>query len=519
MIEPWIQDLLVSTGYTLARMIAAYILSLIVAIVIGITMALNRKAEIVLHPVVDVLQSIPILGFFPAALLILIKILPPGVGAEAASIFLISTSMVWNMIYGVYTSIKSLDPGIGDIARVYRLGFLARLATIYLPASKNAVATNSIISWAGGWFFVTAAEIISLGNEEYRLKGLGSYIVEASVEGNQPALYTGLGMLITMIMIAYLFVWNPMVGLKGEAYSITLPSIRILYRLFSGRITSMARRFSTSIYRIDASVLSIIETRRYVYLSTIVVLTTMIIILLVLGSLPYIQKSPGQAATTALLYIAGHSFDAISGIAVSSVRVAAVLLLGLLIGISIAYLYILNQRSVYFLLIAGEILSSIPATVWWPLLADAVKSGLNPNMVSIIIMLQGSFWYLFFNLFFYGVPSFRKQLIELAEVYNIRGGLYMSKIFLPALYPSITAGLISASGGAWNSVIIAEYIDLGDLKVDLGGIGSLISRSAVEGDTFTLITYALYMALFVVIVNRTLWDRLLFRKIQRRYFL
>ena len=509
-------------SYTLARMIAAYMVSLILAIVIGIVMAVNRKAEAILHPLIDVLQSIPILGFFPAALLILIRILPPGVGAEAASIFLIVTSMLWNMIYGVYTSIKSLDPGIIDVTKIYRVGFLARLVAIYLPASRNAIATNSLISWAGGWFFVTAAEIISLGSEDYRLRGLGSYIVEASVRGDQVALYAGIGVLVSIIMATYLLIWNPMISLRGEAYSITLPSIKILYRLLSPRISALSGRFSTGIYRVDAALSPALEARRYVYLSIILLLSTLITVFLALGSMPGTStgKTHGPESLHQLVMnMAVHSSEAIYALAISLIRVAAVLMLGLLISLSIAYLYIINQRSVYFLLFVGEILSSMPATVWWPLLAGAVIGGLNPNIISIIIILQGSFWYIFFNLFFYGVPSFRRQLVELAEIYNIRGGLYISKIFLPALFPSIAAGLISASGGAWNSVIVAEYIDLGTINVDLGGIGSLISRSAAEGDIVSLTTYVLYLTLFIVIANKTLWDRLLFRRIKRRYVL
>jgi len=285
MLEPWIYELFVSTSYTLARMVAAYLLSLLIAILIGITMAVNRKAEVILNPLIDVLQSIPILGFFPAALLILIRILPSGVGAEVASVFLIVTSMVWNMIYGVYTSIKSLDRGIMDVAKIYKMGVLAKLVTIYLPASKNAIATNSLISWAGGWFFVTAAEIISLGSEEYRLRGLGSYIVEASARGDQAALYAGVGILILMIMITYLLIWNPMISLRGEAYTITQPSIKILYRLLSPRFSALSVRLSTGIYRIDAALSPTHRARRYISLSAIIAIFASIIMLLTLGSL------------------------------------------------------------------------------------------------------------------------------------------------------------------------------------------------------------------------------------------
>jgi NitT/TauT family transport system permease protein len=160
-------ELLASTGLSLARIVASYIISFVVAVFTGVAMAKNKYVEAVMLPLLDVLQSIPILGFLPAALVVFVRVLGPVVGAELSAVFLLFTSLVWNMIFGVYTSVESLESSVDDLARVYRLPLLHRYMYIYLPASRGSLIANSIVSWAGGWFFLTSAEVLSIGKTEY----------------------------------------------------------------------------------------------------------------------------------------------------------------------------------------------------------------------------------------------------------------------------------------------------------------------------------------------------------------
>jgi NitT/TauT family transport system permease protein len=204
-----ILELILSTLLSLGRMFTAYVLSLIIAVVTGVAMAKNKYIESILLPILDILQSIPILGFFPAVLAIFITVLGPVTGGEISSIFLIVTSQVWNMIFGVYSSIKSLDPSIDQLISVYKLPLIYRLLYIYIPASRSSLAANSIISWAGGWFFLTSAEVISMGRIEYRLKGLGSFIISAFENRDTVAYTIGLLTLFTIILVSYLIIWNP----------------------------------------------------------------------------------------------------------------------------------------------------------------------------------------------------------------------------------------------------------------------------------------------------------------------
>jgi len=501
-------------------MILSYLLSLAIALIVGIAMATNKRIDSIVNPLIDILQSIPILGFFPAAILIFINLFPGRLGVELASILLISTSMVWNMIYGVHSAIKSIDPSVIEMLKTYRVGALTKLVLIYIPATRKAIATNSAISWAGGWFFITAAEVISLGSSEYRLKGLGSYIVEASVRGDQLSLYMGLAVLIAIIIASYILIWNNAISIKGEVYSVSQPSIGILYRFFTRIAGSFRNKLLDAAVMTDHIITSLGLSIKVLYIPYMIIFAagaSTVIMFLLYGSFEVIAEIHGKLGMLARHIVVSMPI-AVYALLLSLSRVLAVLALGVAIGVSTAYLYITYRRSTYILIFIGEVLSSLPATIWWPILAGAIRSGFSPTIVSLIILFQGSFWYIFFNIIFYGIPSFRRSLLEVSEIYGIKGRLYIEKIFIPSLFPSIAAGLISASGGAWNATIVAEYIDLGDLKIDLGGIGSLISRSAEEGDVLSLLTYITCMAATVVAFNKLIWNKILFQKLGKRYY-
>lgn len=507
-LEGWILNMLEGLGLTLARMAAAYMLSLTTALALGILMGTSRKAEAVLNPVIDVLQSIPILGFFPAALLILVRLLPGEAGAELASVFLIFTSMVWNMIYGVYSSVKAIDPGVADMTRIYRIPALLKILKIYVPAAREALAANSAISWAGGWFFITSAEIISTGSEEIRLRGIGSFILEASSRGDAWAVGAGAASLLVVVVLGYLLIWNPMLSLRGEVFTLSLPSLRRPYG-------AAKRGFQPLLSRVSAFFeLIAIRARipgRAVGILVAGALAALLIISLApyagsLGDLPRSIPRVGVLLTSAL-----------EGILISFLRIALVLGLCLAVSVLIAWEHVRRPLLVSRAAFLGEILASFPAILWWPLLLGGVEKGLSPYVVLFLVLFQGSFWYLFYNILFYGIVSFKAQLLELSEVYGIRGGLFASKILLPSIYPSIASGLISASGGAWNATIVAEYFSTGSSTIDLGGIGALISSSADRGDLEALVVYTLILTIFVVTINKLVWSRILFKKLGKRY--
>ncbi|MEM2617496.1 MAG: ABC transporter permease subunit, partial [Thermofilaceae archaeon] len=423
--------LLLCAALSTFRMFSAYLISLLISLTVGVWMARSRSVERVLMPILDVLQSIPILGFFPAALAFFVATLPPGLGQEAAAVFLIVTSQVWNMIFGVYTSVKSLEPGLFEMAKVYGLGRAATFFYICVPAARNSLIANSLVSWAGGWFFLTSSEVISMGEEEeHRLLGLGTFIMEAFARGDALSFQAGVATLIAVILATYLLLWNPAcAGILGYQ----LPGVPAAYAVVRSAVSKLWTALSSAIMSLRVGV----SLPRYAGLAVAAVLLALLLHAI----------AGASASSTPAHGVPSDVFDVVLGIPVSLARVAAIVSIGVAISLLAAYAVYASMRAGQLVILTGEMLASIPAVIWWPLLAGiAVGSSLGPHIVSAIVFLQGSAWYLFFNLLIYGVSSIRRELDEMAKVYRIRGWWFMRMIFAPMLMPSLAAGALSAWG-------------------------------------------------------------------------
>ncbi|WP_434731147.1 ABC transporter permease subunit [Thermogladius sp. KZ2Tp1] len=488
-----VPELVVATLMSLYRMFAAYLLSLLIALFTGIAMARNRVVETVLLPILDVLQSIPILGFFPVVLSVLVYALGPGVGGELSAVVLITTSLVWNMIFGVYASVKSLDPSFDLMASVYRIPLPLKVALVYAPASRTSLLSNSIISWAGGWFFLTSAEVISMGSQTLKLVGLGSFIFDASNRGDAQAFAAGIAVLFAVILATYILLWNPAV-VKYTGLAI-LPGVAAVY----DSLEKLTRLFWRLVVR---AVLKLWVYSRRLALPT----ATALIPAALLG--PRLEL-PGVSAVTFYDNMVKYLDMFLSNVWLTLVRVYVVVLVSLLISLPLAYLSHRRRATGLAACTAGELLSSIPAVIWWPLLLPVAH--IAPWFVMFFVYLQGALWYVYFNVMIFGLQYVKRDVIELADVYRVRGFLYFKSVFIPAMLPSILAGLLSASGGAWNASIAAEYIALENFEVDMGGVGSLIDKLAAGGDALGVLFVALYMSLVIVLLNRLVWRRLFAR--------
>ncbi|MEZ0289957.1 MAG: ABC transporter permease subunit [Sulfolobales archaeon] len=520
-------DLLISLLLSMTRMFVAYLFSLIFSFLIGVSIARNRVLEALLLPVLDVLQSIPILGFFPLALVLLINTLPGFLGVELAIVFLISTSMIWNMIFGVYASIKSLDPGINDLIRTYRFSFATRFFRVYVPSSTRSVAANSIISWAGGWFFITSSEIITLGSSEYRVKGIGTYIMTAYETGDLFKMYIGITALIFVIIGTYVLLWNP---LFEESGFLKLISIDFVYRYLKKAISRIYDAIASVLEVINIKVdmrLSNVTSRFYrrasYYLSKRV--TLILIMSIALVSIFYLISRDLSSRLSSVARVQTLSLDNLVSLNINTLislsRVVAVLILDLLISLYLAYIAFNSMRYgreyLKYILLAGEVLGSIPAILWWPILSSLALSGvIGCYIVALIVFLQGSLWYTFYNILLYGVSSVKRELIDLADIYRIKGVYFLRNIFIPSLLPSIATGALSAWGGAWNSTIVAEYFSTDHVKIDLRGIGAMITRYALENNIRDLTVAVIYLSLVIILINRVVW-REIFKRVSRRF--
>jgi len=498
-------ELIVDLLYSLLRLFSAYILSISVALVIGISMARSKVLEAILYPIIDVLQSIPVLGFFPAVLLFLINIFPPYIGVEMASIILIFTGQVWNLILGVYSAIKSLPSDFILLSEVYSLNTTSRILKIYTPAALFAIASNSVVSWAGGLFFLTACEIISFGNTEYRLRGIGTAIIELASKGDYIDMYIAIILLLAISILLYIFLWNPLANIAANisgGSQTMYPAINLFLAMLPHRKIWKASISDHIIYlstRIDIGTASRGNISKYVYR---LVISTFIITLIILShyflrNIPLgninILEYPWTEATIALL--------------LSLSRVTIVIFISfIVISLAAFYVYEKSRYAKYILVILSEILSSIPAFLWWPIFSLALLNNiLSPLIVSLFIMFQGTAWYIVFNVPLSPPSESEKRLLEMASVYRLPGLKRFSKIFIPSMMPRILAGLSAAWGGAWNSTIAAEYARFGNITISFYGIGYLLNEATNIGNMGDTLFYAIYLALFIVIVNRTLW--------------
>ncbi|MGC9010261.1 MAG: ABC transporter permease subunit [Sulfolobales archaeon] len=513
-----IATLLLADLLSTLRMFIAYIISLIIALNLGISMARNRYLESLLLPILDILQSIPILGFFPIALVVFINLFPI-IGVEIAVIFLLITSLIWNMVFGIYSAVKSLDPSISDLVKLYKIPITTRFFRIYTPPTTKSIGANSIISWAGGWFFITSSEIIATGSSEYKVLGIGTVIIDAYTSGNFITFVLGLILLIATVLLTYLLLWNPLakdlaglnvLSIDSLYYKIVKPLVARIWDLIASLFESLEIKFRFLGRRISAR-------------GSRVLLLISLLTLILIFTYYFTPPATLIANLSQLKPVTDPNFyyKILTEILLSFGRVIGVILIGFLISIYLAYLTFKSSRERGFLdryiVFIGEILASIPAILWWPILSFVASRGLfGVFTVSLIVFLQGSLWYTYFNILIYGLSSLKREYIELSDIYRVRGLLFIKTIFIPSMLPSIASGTLSSWGGAWNSTIVAEYIDLGTFTVDLGGVGAYLDTLFSESRFLELSMTIIILSLFIALINKTLW-RTIFKKLTRRY--
>ncbi|NPV09137.1 MAG: ABC transporter permease subunit [Anaerolineae bacterium] len=506
---------------SLGRMLSAYVLSLLFALVYGRAAARNRLAETVLMPALDVLQSVPILSFLPVVLLSLSAVLPIAIATELASIVLIFTSQAWNLIFAWYQSLTTIPRELDEASSVFRLSTWQRIKTLELPFSAPALIWNSMMSWAGGWFFLMAAEILTVGQRDFRLPGLGAYLQEAAHQGDLVAIAWGVATLVLLIVALDQLVWRPLLawadkfGLEtvtGE----TRPSSWFLHSLHRSRIAAWAARtvLRPLIARVDSRLERLfphpdqpatVERPRTILVYGLTALAGAV--------LAYGVFRSGQV----LVSVPAHQWAGIGIGAVSTLaRVSAALVIALLWTVPLGVAIGTNRSVATFLQPVVQIAASIPATALFPavlLLLLRVPSGLE--FAAILLMLAGSQWYLLFNIVA-GASAIPEDLRYTASLLQLRGADRWRTLVLPALFPYIITGAITATGGAWNASIVAEYVTFAGQTAEIGGIGAVIAGATSQGDYPLLLAGTMSMIVTVVLINRLLWRRL-YRLAEERY--
>ncbi len=512
------------TAQTLLRMGTAYFLSLLFTLVYAYTAYRSEIAAKILIPLLDILQSIPVLSFLPGVVLALITLFPgQRIGLELASILLIFTGMTWNMTFSFYQSLCGIPRELKEAAKVYRLNAWQQFWTLELPAGAIGLVWNSVMSVAGGWFFLIAIESFTLGDKSFQLPGLGSYLATAADQGNFGAITCGLAVLIAVIIAIDFLVWQPLIAwvekFKFQMMEATsTPQSKLLdfvrrsptLRLLNAKIfpirdsfdRSLVSFFSpTKLTAIPQGNFRLAKWINWVFISgfAIIVLwgTWEAVLLLRFLSLADWQKVIGGAVLTAM-------------------RVICALFLSLLWTVPVGVAIGRNPRLAQILQPLVQIAASVPATALFPiLLLGLIQTGGGLQIGSVALMMLGTMWYLLFNVIA-GAQAIPSELFEAAKVYKLSLLQRWQSLILPGIFPYLMTGIVTAVGGAWNASIVSEYVQFKGQVIVTPGLGETISQATANGNFPLLLAATSVMSLLVVLTNRLVW-RPLYRLAQEKY--
>ncbi|MBB5057868.1 NitT/TauT family transport system permease protein [Granulicella aggregans] len=521
--------------YSVVRIGLAYLLSLLFAITYGYIAAYNQRAEKVMIAVLDILQSIPVLSFLPPVMLAMIALFPTRqLGVEMGAIVLIFTGSVWNMAFSFYSSLKSLPRELQEATAIYGFSGVQRLFQLELPYAAIGLIWNSIMSVAGAWFFLMACEMFHLGSRDFRLPGLGSYLQTAADKGDGSAILWGLFTMIAIIVATDQLLWRPLISWSNKfkfeqvesskrvsspilhlfTHSDALASIRrhTLDPLAEGIYGKLASRRMDRIHKLatfDPDTRpnrSFADTVRIYGLPTLLgIVAAVAVAFAALQAIALLRPLPGREYLHILL-----------GAIITFLRVNLALILASAWTIPVGVAIGSNPRLARIAQPLAQIAASVPATALFPVLLLAlVQIGGGMGIGSIALMLLGTQWYILFNVIA-GAIAIPNDLKEVATLFKFSTVQRWKTVILPGIFPFLVTGLVTASGGAWNASIIAEYFPIKGQILQTLGLGAIISEATSAGRFPVLLLSTIVMALMVVTTNRLVW-RPLFRLAETRY--
>jgi NitT/TauT family transport system permease protein len=502
------------TFYSVLRMGIAYLLSLLFTLTYGYVAAYNRRAERFMIPLLDVLQSIPVLSFLPGVMLAMVGLFPSRqFGVELGSILLIFTGQVWNMAFSFYSSLKNIPQEMREAARLYRFSWWQRFTQMELPYSVIGLVWNSMMSVAGGWFFLMACEMFVLGKRDFRLPGLGSYLQTAAGAGDTRAIIYGLVTMIAVIVLTDQLVWRPVVAwaqkFKFETVEaadtvqspvltfirrsqiIDLLSRKTIEPLREALLLHFARIEATE--RQDASKTSL---RKWLPAAIGFAFIGAGLFLVFRGGV--LLAKLNLAEITMIL----------KGLTATFLRVAVALALSALWTVPVGVAIGTHPKLARILQPIAQIAASVPATAVFPVVVMAMV-GLTGGLglASMVLLILGTQWYLLFNIIA-GASAIPTELVEACTIFRFSRWERWTKLILPAIFPYLVTALVTASGGAWNMSIIAEYYHLQGRVYSTVGLGALISQASDDGNFRLLFASTIFMAATVVSINRLVWRKL-----------
>jgi NitT/TauT family transport system permease protein len=501
---------------TALRMFAALFFSLVFTFTYATLAAKSRRWEMVLIPVLDILQSVPILGFLSFTVTFFLGLFPGNtLGAELAAIFAIFTSQAWNMAFAFYQSLRTVPRDLDEVARGFRLTGWQKFWQLEAPFAMPGLIWNTMMSMSGGWFFVVASEAITVGDTTITLPGVGSYIAEANDEGNWSAIGAAILTMAIVILLYDQLLFRPIVA-WADKFKVELSAgqdvstswvLNLLQRTYWLRLASQPifaalRGVSLLPIRLPR-ILPAGNTRNDRPPSRI--LDAIWILLILAASI--------WAAWLTVRYIATEvGWDEVSHVFVLTVytlvRVFLLIVLATLIWVPISVWVGLRPRWAEAIQPIAQFLAAFPVNLLFGATVSLILAyNLNTNIWLSFLIIFGTQWYIVFNTIG-GAAAFPNDLEEAAKNFRIRGWRWWAQVIIPGIAPYYLTGAITASGGSWNASIVAEYVKWKDHTVTAAGVGSYIAEATDKGDFPKIVLGVAMMSLFVTLFNRLFWRQL-----------
>jgi NitT/TauT family transport system permease protein len=526
MVGQLITKLLVDTAYSWVRMSLALILSIIFSWVVGIAAARNRTANAIIIPVLDVLQSIPILGFFPVVLVVFVALFPGWVGINIAVIFLIFTSMSWNIAFAVYEAVLSIPQEYLDLVSMEKLGLWRRLTELYIPASWSKVAYNSVVSWSVGLFYLISSEIFSLGTKNYQVaNGVGIDIANLSSQGLWSAYATALAVFIFAVILTRFFFlgpfsnWSEKFKLIEEPRAIRKDPIYRLYswiniraasKVFSVLSRPMSLRPRTPAQSVDQNGQRKMKKPPRPHTGKFARILAMLIGVAVLAFIIIEVFQALFASGVSFAVLANKESNVLAGLAYSFVRVWYVYVFSVAVGLPLGIVVALHSKLYQVGSPVLQVISAIPATALLPPIALFVATlPFSGELTAAIVIFLGTIWYIIFNVIA-GIRSIPSEIFEVAKLMRLKGWAYWKDVLIPAALPSFVTGSITGIGAAWNTLVVAEYFVISGRVITRvpNGIGVLLNVATNTGDLVLMGLTIFSMTVLLVAMNLSLWRRL-----------
>ncbi|KQV45136.1 ABC transporter permease subunit [Massilia sp. Root335] len=499
---------------TILRMFTALGFALLFTFVFAVVAARSRAAEKIMIPLLDILQSLPILGFQAIAIAPFIALFPGRLlGVECAAIFAIFTSQAWNMAFSLYQSIKTIPPELGEAARVFRLSAWQRFWRLELPYAIPALLWNMMMSMSGGWFLLVAAEAISVANQDIKLPGIGAYIAVAIDQKSGRAIAYAIGAMFTGILLYDQLFFRPLLAwadkfrfeesqgdVSQQSWLLDWGRRSIWMRALTDRMwAAAARTLGWFALPLDSQLMQAPDRKRFRISPQL--WNTLFGVVALVGLLRFVQFVHTEVGYGEALHVVGLGL-------ITLVRVMSLIALASLFWVPVAVCIGLRPRYAQKVQALAQFLAAFPVNLIYPLVVYVVvHEHLNLNIWLSPLMVFGTQWYILFNVVA-GASTLPTELRLAADNLGLTGWLKWKRVYLPAVFPSFVTGAITASGGSWNAAIVAEYVTWGKTSLIADGLGSYIKQMTDAGDFQRVALGIGIMCVFVMLLNRFFWRKL-----------